>query len=141
MRRLSDCRLEPGLSPDELATAAQAFGVSFPPLWAAVLLDVHPVALPVPPRDPDGVLRWTRYPDWRCREPERTRRMVQQGTAPGLPPLVPLRGHWYAGWADGHPVLSIVGADVWTVAPTLAALLGAEPVEPVDLPYWTSPPA
>lgn len=136
VRSLTDCRLEPGLSPAELDAAQAQFGVRFAPLWTQVLREAHPVALPVPERDPDGVRRWTPYPDWRGRDIPGTTALVDAARRPGVAPLTPLRGHWYAGWLDGHPVLSIVGTDVWVVAETLADLLHAPAVPPLALPPW-----
>jgi hypothetical protein len=72
VRRRDDWTCEPGLGADELRRAEQHFGLAMAPLWREVLQVVHPVQLPEPPRDADGILRWTRVPDWRLRDLEGT---------------------------------------------------------------------
>jgi len=68
VRRRGDWRCEPGLEEIELRRAEQHVGLAMAPLWREVLRLVHPVPLPEPPRDADGILRWTRVPDWRLRD-------------------------------------------------------------------------
>ena len=97
LRDRSDLRVEDGLSPDELTLAEQQFEVRFPPLWRAVLGACHPVALPVPPRGADGVLRWTAVPDWRGRDPQGTRELVDAPVA-GVLFDVEVNDFWWAGW-------------------------------------------
>jgi hypothetical protein len=141
--------LEPGLSAAELAAAEAAYGVTFPPLWRAVLARVHPVD---PPGSRPG--RPPSWPDWRQRDPDGLRHLVDGpvdgllfdvdqnwfwwrawGPRPashaerlavardrlaGVPRLVPLHGHQYVGATDDSPVFSIVQADLWVPAVTLA---------------------
>lgn len=97
LRARPDLCCEEGLSTVELALAEQRFGVRFPPLWSEVLQAVHPVALPVPPRDPDGVLRWTPVPDWRGRDSEATARLIE-GPVVGVLFDVEMNGFWWPEW-------------------------------------------
>jgi hypothetical protein len=68
-----------------------------PPLWREVLSLVHPVELPEPPRSDDGVLRWTRFPDWRLRDIPATQRLVD-GPVEGLLFDVEQNGFWWRSW-------------------------------------------
>ncbi len=97
LRARPDLRCEAGLSPVELTRAEQQFGVRFPPVWRAVLCVVHPVALPVPPRGPDGVLRWTALPDWRGRDPQGTADLVDAPVA-GVLFDVEENDFWWPAW-------------------------------------------
>ncbi len=97
LRDRSDLLVEDGLSPDEMTQAEQQFEVRFPPLWRAVLGACHPVALPVPPRGADGVLRWTAVPDWRGRDPQGTRELVD-APVDGVVFDVEVNDFWWAGW-------------------------------------------
>lgn len=97
LRTRLDLHCEAGLSPAELTQAEQRFGVRFPSLWRAVLGAVHPVALPVPPRGPDGVLRWTAVPDWRGRDPQGTADLVGAPVA-GVLFDVEENGFWWPAW-------------------------------------------
>jgi hypothetical protein len=97
LRDRSDLRVEAGLSPAELTSAEQQFGVQFPPLWRAVLGACHPVALSVPPRGPDGVLRWTAVPDWRGRDTQATSELVEAPVA-GVLFDVEVNDFWWAAW-------------------------------------------
>lgn len=99
LRARPDMGCEAGLSPAELALAEQRFGVRFPPLWREVLQVVHPVALPLPPRDPDGVLRWTTVPDWRGRDPEVTAQLIE-GPMDGVLFDVEMNGFWWPAWGE-----------------------------------------
>ena len=71
-----ECIAEPGLSEVELDRAEASFGLVMPPLWRAVLRLVHPVEVPMPPRNADGIRLWTRFPDWRLRDLEATQHKV-----------------------------------------------------------------
>jgi hypothetical protein len=98
-----DCSCESGLDDAELQTAERRFDLVMPPLWRAVLAIVHPTALPVRPRDSDGVLRWSAFPDWRLRDEEGTRRLVD-APVEGLLFDVEHGGFWWNEWgtpADG----------------------------------------
>ena len=99
LRRRDDCTIEPGLSSDEVANAETVTGVAIPPLWLEVLKIVHPVELPQPPRSADGVLRWTRFPDWRMRDPESLAWMLD-GPAHGVLFDVEHNMFWWKSWGD-----------------------------------------
>jgi len=66
--------VESGLSEAELSRAEDTFGLTFPPLWRAVLRLAHPVPRFVAPQP------WHRpasiYPDWRLRDEARTRLLI-----------------------------------------------------------------
>jgi hypothetical protein len=91
------CVVEPGLSDDEVRLAEAQHGIRFPTLWKAVLQRVHPVAVPEPPRRPDGVLDWTRWPDWRMRDREMTRFLLET-PADGVLFDVERNGFWWHDW-------------------------------------------
>jgi hypothetical protein len=92
------CTLEPGLGEQELVAAEQELGHPLPALWRRVLEQVHPFQLPQPPRDADGVLRWTRFPDWRLRDVEALRWMLA-GPVDGV--LFHVReGFWWTPWSE-----------------------------------------
>ena len=95
--RASHLTLEDGLSAVELELAEQQFAVRFPPLWRAVLGVVHPVALPVPPRGADGVLRWTAVPDWRGRDLQATSELVEAPITGVLFDVVE-NDFWWPAW-------------------------------------------
>jgi hypothetical protein len=97
LRDRPDLQIEDGLSAAELTRAEEQFGVRFPPLWRAVLGACHPVALPVPPRGADGVLRWTAVPDWRGRDPQRTSELVE-APVEGVLFDVEVNDFWWAEW-------------------------------------------
>ena len=97
--RTQDCVIEDGLSPTELDRAEQWLGLAFPSLWREVLAIVHPVAVPRPPRGPDGVLRWTRFPDWRLRDEEMTNFVVEL-PIDGLLFDVESNGFWWTAWGE-----------------------------------------
>lgn len=149
--------VEDGLSAAELTRAEATTGVTFPPLWRAVLTRVLPVG--------------ERCPDWRLRDDSAVRMTAMPvegllfdiehngfwwaawGPAPReialrlevarlrlgeVPALVPLRGHWYAGPLDAHPVLSVVQSDLWSPAPSLYALAdAADEVTPQPIDFWS----
>ncbi|MFN2518410.1 MAG: hypothetical protein ABR604_05090 [Jatrophihabitantaceae bacterium] len=103
LRQRDDCRLEAGLSGPELDRAAREFGVRFPPLWRRVLAEVLPVQLPEPPRGSDGVLRWTRFPDWRGRDHPGTAELI---AAPARGVLFDVgHGFWWREWGPAPPLL------------------------------------
>lgn len=97
MRGLSDCTLESGLSDEDLARAEAEFQIVFPPTWKEVLSEIHPISLPMPPRNKDGIARRARYPDWRLRAIDETREIVE---APVVGVLfdVELNGFWWRAW-------------------------------------------
>lgn len=97
LRARTDLCCEDGLSAVELTRAEQRFGVRFPRLWRTVLGIVHPVALPVPPRGLDGVLRWMPVPDWRGRDPEATAGLVE-APVQGVLFDVEENGFWWPAW-------------------------------------------
>jgi hypothetical protein len=99
LRSQKDCSLEEGLTYQELTAAQDRFRVRFHPIWAAVLATVHPVSLPKPPRDKDGVLRWTRYPDWRGRDLDGTFASIEWPIE-GLLFDVEHNGFWWRAWGD-----------------------------------------
>lgn len=170
LRAQRDCALDDGLSAGELDRAEQRFGIRFPPLWRTVLGQVHPIALPKPPRDEDGILRWTAYPDWRLRDEAGTRDLIERpvegllfdvehagfwwtawGPRPDdlasrlslaaarlseVPRLTPLRGNLYVAATDDSPVFSIVQADLYVPAVTIADLPAARGQGAVPLADW-----
>lgn len=93
-----DCRTEPGLTIDELHRAEAHFGLSMPALWREVLTLVHPVELPEPPRGADGILNWTRLPDWRLRDVEATQRLIDWPVVGVLFDVQ--QGFWWRAWGS-----------------------------------------
>ncbi|OLF16264.1 hypothetical protein [Actinophytocola xanthii] len=94
-----DCELEPGLTTAELDRAQERFDIEMPPLWRRVLHLAHPVALPVPPRGDDGVLRWVPYPDWRLRDEDATQQLVDW-PAEGVLFSAEYGSFWWRGWGE-----------------------------------------
>lgn len=159
--RSQDCRLEPGLSEDELARAERRFGLIFPPLWRELLVRAQPVA---------GSSSQSKYPDWRSGEDGGTRELVERpvdgivfdvehngfwwtswGARPGdvggrlriartalatVPRLVPVWGHWYVGASDDSPVFSIVQTDLHIPALTLADLARGRGQDAIPAGDW-----
>jgi hypothetical protein len=105
LRSRSDCGVEDGLSEQELGRAEERSGITMPPLWRAVLRLAHPVALPKPPRDEDGVLRWTPFPDWRLRDEPGTRELVERPVL-GILFDVEHNGFWWHDWGVAPTALS-----------------------------------
>jgi hypothetical protein len=99
LRARSDCLCEAGLTADDLRRAEDEFNIAMPPLWRSVLSLVHPVELPEPARGPDGVRRWTRFPDWRLRDLDATRAMVQWPVE-GVLFDVANNGFWWRAWGE-----------------------------------------
>ncbi len=97
LRRGDDWVCEPGLDEAELQRAERHFGLAMAPLWRAVLRLVHPVQLPEPPRDTDGILRWTRVPDWRLRDLDGTAFLVD-GPVEGALFDVEYNDMWIPDW-------------------------------------------
>jgi hypothetical protein len=97
VRSLDDCVVEVGLNDSELDEAEAEFGVNFPSLWKEVLRSAHPVSLPKPPRDEDKVLRWVEYPDWRRRNTDETRELIDRPTE-GVLFDVEHTGFWWRAW-------------------------------------------
>jgi hypothetical protein len=121
-----DCRVEPGLTANELSRAQEVFGLAMPPLWQAVLQRIHPVDLPVPPRSSDGVLRHVRYPDWRLRDKTGTRILVD-GPVSGLLFDVEHSGFWWNEWGQRPASLQErlrVARDRLSAVPRLTPLRG-----------------
>lgn len=134
LRNDRDCRIEPGLTADELSRAQEAFGLAMPPLWQAVLQRVHPVDLPVPPRSPDGVLRHIRYPDWRLRDEPGTRGLVEAPVT-GLLFDVEHSGFWWNEWGQRPASLEDrlrVARDRLAAVPRLTPLRGHWYVGSID---------
>lgn len=121
-----ECVLEPGLTAVEIERAERVFGIEMPPLWRRVLGLVHPVSLPVPPRDPDGVLRWRPYPDWRLRDESTTAQLVRQ-PVDGVLFDVEYKDFWWLDWggipSDLAGRLSVAG-EMLARAPRLTPLHG-----------------
>jgi hypothetical protein len=101
---------EAGLDDIELRRAEQHFGLAMAPLWREVLRLVHPVQLPEPPRDSDGILRWTRVPDWRLRDLEATAFLVD-GPVEGALFDVEYNEVWLPDWG-ARPALLDEALDV-----------------------------
>jgi hypothetical protein len=91
------CIAEPGLTEAELDRAETTFGLVMPPLWRAVLRRVHPVEVPMPPRNADDILIWTRFPDWRLRDREATAQMIDWPVA-GVLFDVEHHDFWWHAW-------------------------------------------
>jgi hypothetical protein len=97
LERAGDCELEAGLTTAEIARAERLFGLEMPPLWRRVLGLAHPVSLPKPPRNADGVLNWAEYPDWRLRDEAGTARLVGR-PVDGVLFDVEHNGFWWPAW-------------------------------------------
>ena len=110
VRRRGDWMCEAGLDDIELRRAEQHFGLAMAPLWRDVLRLVHPVQLPEPPRDSDGILRWTRVPDWRLRDLEATAFLVD-GPVEGALFDVEYNEVWLPDWG-ARPALLDEALDV-----------------------------
>ncbi len=155
-----DCSLDPGLSVAELDRAEAVLGLAVAPGWRAVLRRVHPVAVcdgTLFPdwRDPDGELTqrlvhgpvrgllydvehndfWWR--DWG----EAPNAMVERLAVAGrrlaaVPLLTPLFGHRYVADTDDSPIFSIVQADVYVPALSLADLVAGRSQSEVPAAQW-----
>ncbi|MFC4069913.1 hypothetical protein [Actinoplanes subglobosus] len=66
---------EPGLSDTELHRAEETFELTFPPLLREVLTLIHPIRRPVAPQ-PGIHQSPSTIPDWRLRDVERTRLLI-----------------------------------------------------------------
>lgn len=99
LKERPDCTPESGLTTEELQRAEDFFRVSMPPLWREVLGIVHPVELPEPARDADGVRRWTRFPDWRLRDIPATQALIDVPVE-GLLFDVQSNGFWWRAWGE-----------------------------------------
>jgi hypothetical protein len=148
LRDRGDCELEPGLTLDELTRAQRVLRLTMPPRWRAVLLRAHPVARTgsgarypnwrspdqPPTRDlveaPErGVLFdvaengfW--WHGWGAAPADPDERLsLAEARLAEVPRLTPLVGHWYVGDSDDSPVFSIVQADLFVPALSLADLL------------------
>lgn len=110
LRCCGDWTCEPGLDDFELRRAEQHFGLAMAPLWRDVLRLVHPVQVPEPPRDSDGILRWTRVPDWRLRDLEATAFLVD-GPVEGALFDVEYNEVWLPDWG-ARPALLDEALDV-----------------------------
>lgn len=93
---------EPGLTTAELELAERTFGLTMPPAWRAALMQVHPVEIPQPPRNADGILTWTRFPDWRLRDVETTSVLVARPVE-GLLFDVEHNDFWWHSWGGARP--------------------------------------
>ena len=156
------------------------FGLTFSPLWQSVLMLVHPAPRYVAPQPwHRGANSGARYPDWRLRDPEATRRLIDAPVAgllfdveendfwwnawgpppatnaqrlqvasrelANVPRLTPLWGHWYIADSDDSPVFSIVQADLYIPAVTLAGLPTGQSQDSVPaheypigaVPFWS----
>jgi hypothetical protein len=158
--------LEPGLSDEELSAAQSALAIEFPVLWTDVLRVVLPVDGDASqdkrawPDWPDWRLRnfehvhlrvhapiegllfdvensdfwwqaWGPMPD----SPTARLRVAHQRLAE-VPRLVPIYGHQYVATASSSPVFSIVQADLWMPAITLADLPLGRDQEAVPMEDW-----
>lgn len=99
LRTRSDCLCEAGLTAAELRRAEDHLNIEMPPLWRTVLSLVHPVELPEPSRGLDGLRRWTRFPDWRLRDLDQTRAMVE-APVKGVLFDVAENGFWWRAWGE-----------------------------------------
>lgn len=134
LEQRTDCLVEPGLSADEIAHAEATYGLNMPPVWKAVLVRAHPIALPRPPRGKDGILRWMSFPDWRLRDPSDTRRMVEAPVV-GLMFDVEKNDFWWRAWGPRPDVmaerLSVARAQL-ALVPRLTPLWGHQYVGSED---------
>lgn len=155
VRTRPDCRVEPGLGDEELARAEETFRIAFPPLWRQVLAEVHPMG----PAYPD----WRRRGDatgdvveapyegllfdvaesdfwWHAwgRRPRRAaqRLDVARARLRDVPRLVPIQGHWYVAPTDDSPVFSVVQADLYVPALTIADLATGRSQSATDVADW-----
>lgn len=129
-----DCELEPGLTAAEIERAEQVFSIEMPPLWRQVLEVVHPMSLPKPPRDPDGVLRWTQYPDWRLRDEAATAELSGRPVH-GVLFDVEHNNFWWPDWGEtpGDPPGRLaVATEMLARTPHLTPLFGNHYVGPTD---------
>jgi hypothetical protein len=129
-----DCDLEPGLTAVEIERAERVFGIEMPPLWRRVLGLVHPVSLPKPPRDPDGVLRWTPYPDWRLRDEAGTAELLRR-PVDGVLFDVEHNDFWWIDWGGIPSDLAgrlSVARELLERTPRLTPLHGNLYVGPTD---------
>ncbi|MCI2423244.1 hypothetical protein MOQ72_38075 [Saccharopolyspora sp. K220] len=161
LRELPDCVLGPGLSAAELDRAEGAVGVTIPPLWRAVLARACPVAragsgahypdwrlidepavralVDAPVR---GLLFDVEHNDfwWHAwgaaPEPMAERLSLARRRLAEVPRLTPLRHHWYVGPEDDSPVFSIVQADLYVPALSLADLPTGRSQRAVPTRQW-----
>lgn len=156
-----DCRLEPGLSEAELDTAESIFGLHMPPLWRAVLTRAYPRPAEETTRtypdwrlgDPEGTRALVEAPVrgllfdvehngfwWRAwgDRPDSVADRVGLARArlAQAPVLTPLGGHAYVGPSDDSPVFSIVQADLFIPARSLADLPGGTGQRDVPEDEW-----
>jgi hypothetical protein len=162
--------LAPGLTEAQLVRAERAYRVRMPPLWRAVLARTCPISRPggttaypdwrgedVPgtrelvERPVRGLLfdveqngfwwhGWGSAPERAAQRVALARRRLAE-----VPRLTPLLGHLYVGSDDGSPVFSIVQADLYVRALSLADLRtgrdqGTVPAEryPIgSVPFWS----
>lgn len=175
LERRPDCVLDSGLSADEISHAEARYGLTMPSIWRAVLAVAHPVALvgsalgrgwqPFPDwrsRDSvetlrmveapvNGLLFDVEYNDFWWRgwgpRPEAASDRLSDARAhlAQVPRLTPLWGHQYVGSEDDGPVFSVVQADLYVPALTLAGLLDGSSESPVpaeeypigSVPFWS----
>lgn len=162
--------LTPGLTEAELVRAERAYGLSMPPLWRAVLGRTCPISRP---GGPTAFPDWRREDDPDTRElverpvrgllfdveengfwwhgwggaPKRVAQRVAlaRRRLAEVPRLTPLVGHLYVGPDDGSPVFSIVQADLYVRALSLADLpagrdqreVSAERYPIGSVPFWS----
>ena len=166
VRQQPNTVLQPGLSDEELSAAQSALRIEFPVLWRDVLRLVLPLdgaatknqrAWPSWPdwrlRDleqvqlrvdapTDGLLfdvenndfwwrAWGPIPD----NPAARLRLARQRLGE-VPRLVPIYGRLYVATASGSPVFSIVQADLWMPATTLADLPRGRDQDAVSMEDW-----
>lgn len=170
LREQPNGTLTPGLTEAELVRAERAYGLSMPPLWRAVLGRTCPISRP---GGPTAYPDWRREDDPGTRElverpvrgllfdveengfwwhgwggaPKRAAQRVAlaRRRLAEVPRLTPLVGHLYVGPDDESPVFSIVQADLYVRALSLADLRAgrdqrAVPAEryPIgSVPFWS----
>lgn len=134
LRQQPGCIIEDGLTERELDRAEEYFGIRFPPLWRATLDRVHPIAVPKPPRGPDGILRWNAYPDWRMRDDAQTRDLIETPLE-GLLFDVERCDFWWTAWGpapDDLPTRLRIAAERLADVPRLVPLWSHLYVAPVN---------
>jgi len=155
LRGQPDCVPEPGLGEGELARAERTFGIAFAPLWRQVLAEVHPVGPAYPDwrrlGDATGVLVEAPYEGllfdvaendfwwhaWGPRPDDAAERLAVAGARlRDVPRLIPIHGHWYVAPADGSPVFSVVQADLYIPALTIADLTTGRSQSATDVADW-----
>lgn len=161
LRTQDDCVLTPGLSEAELDRVERVLELTIPPLWRAVLGEACPVTRPgshghypdwrlgdeAAIRDMvdapvDGLLFDVEHNDfwwhaWGAAPgPIDERLALARRRLAEVPRLTPLRGHRYVGPQDDSPVFSIVQADLYIPALSLADIPAGRSQDAMPAEQW-----